>query len=651
MRLSKYILSIFYLLIFTSICISQNTELEIWEIQGDGVSSDFQDSLITSSRNIVTLVTDDRFFIQTPPERSDNDPLTSDGIMVYVGDNPPFQVGDLVTVNGQIQEYFDLTEFGPDGLSFSLDSTGIELPTPFTLDASIPSSEIQLLPDLEKVEGMRVIFNNATSTAPENNDLLSISFASQRPFREPGIKYPGISGLPVWDGNPEVIQLNLNWYSGGASHSTGANVSGTGVLTFSNGIYQIIPSDLSITGERVLQPVRDKQAMEATIGSLNCFVFTHTAPDFQARLFKIANYVIDQLKTPDILAVQEVRDLTTLQALADKISEIRPDIHYTAYLELGNQSGSFQINNGFLVQATVQDIQISQWAKDEVLSLGGLLHDRPPLLLEGTFATSTPTPIKVLNLHLRSLGGIEGGNSNFVRTKRWEQSISVANIIRDLQFQNLVVVGDYNAFQFSDGYVDVLAQLTGEPSLGAEFPVIEIIEPPLLTNHSLSVAPEEQYSFVFAGNAQILDHCISTPLEDLSINQLQYARGNADNPNDEVNNTFVPYRASDHDGFVLFLGLNDSLSVSTTIVETQPLEITYSNPFGDGDAIAFQLAKSTNLNLRLVDQLGRLVYHKEWANLSEGPHTYKPNWALPRGLYFLTLEGEGILGKGAIFIE
>ncbi len=631
----RFILS-FSLLYFAQGLNAQAIELEIWQIQGEQISSNYQDSLVITKRNIVTLVTDDRFFIQTPPERTDNNPLSSDGIMVFVGNDFNLAVGDLVTVTGTIQEYFELTEFGPDGLSFTLDSTGVELPPSFPLDASIPSSTIQPIPDLEKLEGMRVHFSNAIATGPGNNDLLAITLQGQRTFREPGIEYPGITGLPVWDGNPEIIQLNLNW-SGGAPYAAGVTAEGQGVLSFSNDDYQIIPNEVSIEGDRILQAVRDKEELEATIGSLNCFVFENTSSDFSIRKFKIANYIIDQLKAPDILAVQEVRNLETLEALAIEINELRPDISYTAYLDLGNQGGSFQINNGFLVRNTIQNVQISQWAKEEVLSLGGLLHDRPPLLLEGEFTTSPPTPIKVLNLHLRSLGGIEGSNADFVRTKRWEQSISVANIIRDLSFENLVVLGDFNAFQFSDGYVDVLAQLTGEPSLGSEYAVLDIVETPLV-NHSLSVPEEEQYSFIFRGNAQILDHCLSTDLENLSINELQYARGNSDNPESDVDNSFVPYRASDHDGFVLFLGLNDSLSTNTTDLAFQEWDISFQNPFMEGGTIAFELDQATDLQLELYDQLGRLVVVENWNALANGVHHITPNWKINPGVYYLVFK-------------
>lgn len=619
--------------------LTQVPELEIWEIQGDGITSPYMDSIVTAERNIVTLVRNDRFFIQCPPERSDNDPNTSDGIMVYVGDQPTVSVGDLVTVSGQIQEYFQLTEFGPDNLNYTLDSTGITLPEFITLDSTYFPDTIQAFHIAERFEGMRVNFDNLRVNGPSNNNNAYVSFSPKRTFREPSIIFVDIITSVFWDNNPELLQINHQG-TGILPLSVGMNVSGTGVLSYSNGNYQLFADDLELSGDPLISAVRPKEGLEATVGSLNCFVFSNQEPDFSARQFKLAQYIIDQLGAPDVLAVQEVRDIATLEALADKIQELAPAISYSAYLENGNQSGSFQINNGFLVRNTLQNIQISQWGKDEILSLGGLLHDRPPLLLEAEFTTNPPTPVRVLNLHLRSLGGIEGSNADYVRTKRWEQSISVANIMRDLQFGNLIVVGDFNAFQFSDGYVDVLAQLTGTQSTGAEYPVIENLIDVPITNHSALLPDEELYSFVFRGNAQILDHCLTNELTNLTVNELQYARGNADNSDDFVNNTFVPYRAADHDGFVLYLGLNDSLSVANQDLTPLSAAIQFPNPFTKGSSIELSLDLSQSISLELIDVNGRILFHEDLGRLEKGMiHQITPEWSLPGGLYILNVVG------------
>jgi endonuclease/exonuclease/phosphatase family metal-dependent hydrolase len=633
----------FYAVVTLSIlCFSvfgQNTQLEIWQIQGNGFASAYADSTVTTQRNIVTFVRNDRFFIQTPPERTDNNPATSNGIMVYVGDQPSVEVGDLVTVSGQIQEYFQLTEFGPDNLSISIDSTGVSLPESIVLESIYFPDTIQPFHFAERFEGMRVSFDSMQVYGPSDNSNAYVSFSPERTFREPNLPFFDATMITYfWDNNPELLQINTQG-TGTLPLSVGMEVSGQGVLSWSNGTYQIFAEELFASGEAVYRPVREKIATEATIGSLNCYVFSIQEPDFAARQFKLARYIIDNLRSPDILAVQEVRDLATLEALADKIQELEPDIQYQAFLELGNQSGSFQINNGFLIRNTVQNIQISQWGEDEVLSLGGLLHDRPPLLLEGELSTNPPVPIRVLNLHLRSLGGIEGSNADYVRTKRWEQSLSVANIMRDLQYGNLIVVGDFNAFQFSDGYVDVLAQLTGTPTTGAEYPVIEdIIEVPI-TNHSALLPQEELYSFVFRGNAQILDHCLTNELTDLTINELQYARGNSDNSDEFVDNTFVPYRAADHDGLVLYLGLNDSLTVTNNDFENIRSSIHFPNPFNQNSNIELSLAESQTVILELVDLSGRMLFRSDLGTLGQGIHHFTPQWRLPPGMYFLRLRG------------
>ena len=78
--------------------------VEIWEIQGDGMSSPLEGQRVTTSDNVVTAVGDDLFFMQTPDSRSDGDPRTSDGIVVYVGGAPTVSVGDMVDVTGTVSE-------------------------------------------------------------------------------------------------------------------------------------------------------------------------------------------------------------------------------------------------------------------------------------------------------------------------------------------------------------------------------------------------------------------------------------------------------------------------------------------------------------------------------------------------------------------
>ena len=51
----------------------------------------------------------------------------------------------------------------------------------------------------------------------------------------------------------------------------------------------------------------------------------------------------------------------------------------------------------------------------------------------------------------------------------------------------------------------------------------------------LSIAEEERYSFIFRGNAQVLDHALTSSALDMSVRGLEYARGNADAAVDLIN--------------------------------------------------------------------------------------------------------------------
>lgn len=639
------IFSIFFL--FISFFAVAQQELEIWEIQGSTNNSPYDGLFVTTMNNIVTAVGDDRFFIQTPPERSDNNSNTSDGLLVYTGSFPNLNIGDIVTVTGYIDEYNWVTEFSSSGLSVVKESTTTDIPDPIQLDENFPSTSNSTIQDLEKIEGMYAEVTNGIFTGPIEDGIAYFTNQPIRSFREAGIEYPGINGQPEWDGNPEVMLFEPELLNGGITPiiSAGMRFTATGVISGNYSDYYFFPTNYSLSGTIPQRAVRDKTTKEATIGSINQFVFDEDDFGFDKRLNKMTNYIIQQLKTPDILAVQEVNDFESLQLLADAINAKAIDTDYKAFLEQGN-NGSF-INTGFLVRNSVQNIQVTQLGKTQNLSIGGKLHDRPPLLLEGEFTTNPPTPIQVLNLHLRSLNGIEGSNATFVRTKRHEQAIAVANMVRSLRDENLVVVGDFNAYEFSDGYVDVVNQISGNLSLGAIFEVTDIVNPPL-TNHSALLPTDERYSYVYRGNAQILDHCLTNDLEDMLVSDFQYARGNSDAPDsykyDDSNNL----RVSDHDGFALFLELNDTLNYNFTPISQNSIQ--YPNPFSRGDYITIGLLQQELVQFQLYASDGRLILDSEVRlemGFSEIPLHF---FALSSGIYVLKITGTTINLTEKLFI-
>jgi hypothetical protein len=142
-----------------------------------------------------------------------------------------------------------------------------------------------------------------------------------------------------------------------------------------------------------------------------------------------------------------------------------------------------------------------------------------------------------------------------------------------------VIVGDFNAFEFTDGFVDAVGQIAGV--VDADENLLsgpDLVNPDLL-NQVLAIGAGERYSFIFGGSAQTLDHALTSMSLDASVRGLEFGRGNADAAVDLVNTDGTPLRSSDHDGLVLFLtrdvdndGVSDDgdLCPATAIPESVP---------------------------------------------------------------------------------
>jgi uncharacterized protein len=136
-----------------------------------------------------------------------------------------------------------------------------------------------------------------------------------------------------------------------------------------------------------------------------------------------------------------------------------------------------------------------------------------------------------------------------------------------------VLVGDYNAFEFTDGYADVINVIRGTANVASDalprdsqyeiqglYPAEpgNIVNPPL-SNALATLPAAEQYSYTFEGNAQTIDHVLLNGPAEARLSGFAYARGNADAPEAIDIDPGVPivrdFRLTDHDGPVLRLRL------------------------------------------------------------------------------------------------
>ncbi|HPC84740.1 MAG TPA: Calx-beta domain-containing protein [Thermoanaerobaculaceae bacterium] len=587
---------------------------EIYDIQGPGLVSPYVGQYVTTSGNVVTALAADGFFVQTPDARDDNDPDTSNGVFVYTASAPTVSVGDVVDVTGEVKEYFNFTEITFPTVTTV--ATGAPMPTAIVFDATRPDNDPGNPPppscaiEYECWEGMLIHVANGMVSGP-NQRFGSDPFAEMyavaspnRPFREPGIKFPGLPGLPVWDGNPEVFELDADRLGlPSAVMPPGTPFTATGVLAYEFSGWELWPTGLTFgTPPALPRAVRARNPFEMTVGSLNLLNYNSASADYATRSAKHSAYIRTVLGAPDVLGVAEVENLATLQGLANRIHADDPSLTYTAYLGPVDRSG---IDVGFLVRDTVTNVVITQLGADEIFPLdGSLLHDRPPLLLEGDWTgNGAPFHFAVMVNHTRSLLNIDAPDpeGNRVRQKRLAQAQSIAQMVQTYQTANpatpFVLVGDYNAYEFTDGYVDLIGQIVGDAVQADNLVWAPPITTPVLTRQVLTVPAADRYSYVHEGTSQVIDHALTTQATDTWARGMAFGRGNADAAEQFLYDGSTLLRGSDHDGLVLYLVTDGNANGLPDDLDEADLSITKTDspdPILSGGALTYTLAVANN---------------------------------------------------------
>lgn len=593
---------------------SVTAPLSIHQVQGEGLRSPFAPAsgndpgdFVALDDNIVTALADNGFFIQMPDDRDSSDlPLASRGLFVFTSEAPSVSVGDRVTLGGNVAEFFGMTQI-TSPVDITVVDSGQALPDAVAFDAAMPSTDPAApscgINNFECFESMRVGVADGFVTAPNQrfgSDPLAeavVTASGQRALREPGVEFPGLGDdcpeCPVWDGDPEVFEIDFDRLGlANAEVVGGTTFTATGVIGFEFGDYELWPAAYDLTAEPDLPtPAPSADTGQLSIASLNALDLFDTEQDgprpiptcgagyeavdrevlsqaeYDRKLDKVAGTVIDELGLPDVIALQEVESADVLDDLAARINSLSGGaVSYDSYLVFGNDRGN--INNGYLVDpARVAVDNVETIDEDACLELDDTpLHDRPSLQLEARFtADGNDWPFVVVNNHLRSLGGIT--DSARTRLKRHEQAQSVAARIQSLQTGDpsrpVVVIGDMNAFQFSDGYVDVVGLLTGTSVIDENFVNIENdgvpgFDPsnqvdPQLARPIESLPAEARYSFIFGGISQALDHVLLSTAAEQHRVDFGYARGNVDAWRGLADDDGSDLRSSDHDGLVVVL--------------------------------------------------------------------------------------------------
>jgi hypothetical protein len=476
------------------------------------------------------------------------------------------------------------------------------------------------VPSMTSISGTDGNLSEKSETITSNGQFYAVISGTARPFREPGIDIrDSQTGLPPnaakFDDNPERILVDSKFLGGSpVDLSTGAvltNVTGVLDFTFSSDSFydpSRLALDKSYSAANVTPgidptPVPAAAANEFRVAGYNVerFFNPNSADDidfnpvtgktenssavdvtpaaYATRLSKLSLAVRHILGNPDVIGLEESENQSVIADMAAKISADaiaagEEDPKYVAYgtgtdyAPYTNDVGGISV--GFLVKSTTVDtVNIQQLGASNLFtdprngSTQQTLNDRPPLVLHAGIkrANAKDYPVTVIVNHLRSLSSENDPSTGvFVRDKKELQAEFLANLIQGYQSagEHVVSVGDYNAFEFSDGYIDILATITNRNVLSSD----QVVQPgvaglvnPPATDLVTLLPADQRWSYQEFGNAQVLDHVVATSDLVSAGAHMAYAHFDADQPQTKYNDATTPARESDHDAAVGYFAI------------------------------------------------------------------------------------------------
>ncbi|WP_161792440.1 Calx-beta domain-containing protein [Croceibacterium mercuriale] len=514
--------------------------LSIMQIQGAGHQSAFAGQIVTTT-GVVTAVAGNGFYLQD--ETGDGDAATSDGIFVFTGSAPAVAVGDRANVGGQVTEYqggagaLSLTEIiNP---TVTVTASGVALPAAVLIGANgvLPPSSVidddgltsfdpttDGIDFWESLEGMRVTIETPQVVASTNN------FGETDVVASLGQGATGVNdrgGITISEGdyNPEKIQLDDGLLAGfNPDYTTGDQLSDvTGVVGYSFNFYEVLVTEAVTTtldttlAREVTDLVGDADSLTfANYNMENLDAAEESTDGSFDRFDQLAADIVNNLRSPDIIAAQELQDadgpgggsdltaVATANALIRAIQDAGGPTY--AYAEIaptvpgstGGEPGG-NIRNGYFYNP--ERVSLVEGSL-QVIENAAFNGSRSPLVATFDFFGEQFTAI---NIHFTSRGGSDplyGSTqpaANAGDAARLAQAGAVKAWVNDQLATDpggqYVVAGDFNGF-----YFEAFQRQLTDPTQGGVF-----------TSLPEALLPsEEVYSYLFEGNSQSLDNLLAT---------------------------------------------------------------------------------------------------------------------------------------------
>ncbi len=507
----------------------------IWAIQGSGNRSPYKLETVTTTGAVIGVFPDMAgFWIQnTTP---DQDPGTSEGLFISTGElSIPVSLGDRVEVGGKIREVSAQTQleiFSVDDITVS--GSMRALPAAFLLDP--PAAEDESAHYYEALEGMLVAVDEpALVVGPTNHYGEYATVLAKHEISRIMRGEPTGRLIMVDDGSSkEHLDRSTLPYS----VSNGDQVTNLqGPLAFTYGQYkiepnyspEIVPDTYTPGSVPSVEPPRFS-LMTWNVENLFDIQYPHPSSpprprkaQYELDLTKVANTLL-AAGTPTIVGLQEVENFGIMEDLA--AHELLSSFNYLPVLLEGTDSRGIDV--AYLVRGDrAQILDVQQLVAPEGLT------SRPPLLIKVQLGMEDENRVLyVLNNHFTSLAGGEAATE----PRRAAQSAWNVEIIDQLQaadpYAHFVVLGDLNSF-YDSLPIDVLR----DSGLRHVFELLPL---------------NEQYTYLYQGVAQTLDHILVSPSLWAALEEVNVLHTNADfaMPDSEDES---PIHKSDHDPVIVIL--------------------------------------------------------------------------------------------------
>lgn len=500
----------------------------VWAIQGRTYRSPYLLQQVKTSGVITAVFPEmEGFWLQG---EEDQDPLTSQGLFVYsqVAD-PNIAPGDLISVQGTIHEPHNETQLFLE--DWQLIATNQSLPVAIPLNP--PVDPIESSNYYETLEGMLVqVTGPAKAVSPTNK------------YGEIALVLPLYSDTHLLQGEPNgmAIRVDDGSFVTHTDQSTMSYAAATGdtlsdiygPLAYNYGFFKIEPiSPPRVDKNPIIIDALPQTAsnefriMTWNVENLFDFLEPHpsdpslpTVAEYRVWLEKIANTIL-LADYPAVIGFQEVEHIGILEDIAEH--SILQALDYQAVLIEGTDSRGIDV--GYLVRGDVSIKNVQQFPAPNELT------PRPPLLLEVQIDLVRETrTIYLLNNHFLSMsGGEQATEPRRIAQAAWNGEL-VNQILTENPDAFVIVMGDLNSYYDS--------------------PPIDTLRSVGLVHAFDRLPPEERYTYIYQGIAQVLDHILVNASYEDSISRVDILHVNADYPLQMPGDTSVLHK-SDHDPVVV----------------------------------------------------------------------------------------------------